>query len=57
MPAYAITIQVTTSILLVIRLFSRILRTKARAGLDDAFIVVAWLFGLALTVLTLLCIS
>jgi hypothetical protein len=55
MPEYAITIQVVTTLLLAIRLTSRINRIGASVGLDDVLILFAWLFGLALTVLIVYC--
>ncbi|MFH7813322.1 hypothetical protein ACH0C8_15535, partial [Acetobacter lovaniensis] len=57
MPAYAITIQVITTILLTIRLISRFTRTGGQVGLDDALITIAWVFGLAMTVLVVVCKS
>ncbi|KAF1983648.1 hypothetical protein K402DRAFT_338074, partial [Aulographum hederae CBS 113979] len=42
MPAYAITVQVITTLLLGVRIISRTLRLKTKTGLDDLFIVIAW---------------
>jgi hypothetical protein len=42
MPPFAITIEVFTTILLAIRLWSRFQRTGGRLGLDDLFISIAW---------------
>jgi hypothetical protein len=55
MPAYAITIQVITTLLLAIRLISRAKRVGGRVGIDDVLIFFAWLFGLGLTVLIIYC--
>jgi hypothetical protein len=51
MPAYAISIQVFTTVLLGVRLASRFKRHGGRPGMDDLFIVLAWLLGLLLTTL------
>jgi hypothetical protein len=53
MPIYAITIQVVTTLLLSIRLLSR-LRPGGLPGLDDIFITIAWLLASALTAVVLL---
>jgi hypothetical protein len=42
MPAYAITLEIVTTLLLSIRLLSRVNRTGGRLGLDDVFITIAW---------------
>lgn len=42
MPAYAITIEIVTTLLLAIRLLSRVNRTGGKLGLDDVFITIAW---------------
>jgi hypothetical protein len=55
MPAYAITIQVITTLLLGIRLISRVKGVGGRVGIDDVLIFFAWLFGLGLTVLIIDC--
>jgi hypothetical protein len=55
MPEYAITIQIFATLLLAIRLTSRIARIGASAGIDDVLIFFGWLFGLALTVLIVYC--
>jgi hypothetical protein len=41
-PAYAITIEIVTTLLLAIRLLSRVNKTGGRLGLDDVFITIAW---------------
>lgn len=53
LPAYAITIQAITTALLSIRLISRV-RSGGQAGLDDAFITIAWALGTGLIVVVLL---
>jgi peptidoglycan/LPS O-acetylase OafA/YrhL len=42
MPAYALTIGVVTTLLLAVRLFSRVTRAGGRWGVDDVFITIAW---------------
>jgi hypothetical protein len=54
MPAYVIAIEAATTLLLSIRLLSRLRRTESQPGLDDIFIFIAWLLGVALTVTVLL---
>jgi hypothetical protein len=54
MPIYAITIEATTTILLIIRLVSRFSRVGSRLGLDDAFITISWAIASANIVLTVL---
>jgi len=51
LPAYAITIQVVTTVLLAIRIISRLNKLGGRPGMDDVFIVLAWILGLVLTIL------
>jgi hypothetical protein len=55
LPAYAITVQTITSLLVAVRLVSRLNRTAGRAGFDDVLILGAWLTGLAMTVLICIC--
>jgi hypothetical protein len=55
MPAYAITIEVATTLLLAVRLTSRVNRIGAGVGMDDVLILFAWLFGLSSTVLIIYC--
>lgn len=54
MPIYAITIEATTTILLIIRLVSRFSRVGSRLGLDDACITISWAIASANIVLTVL---
>lgn len=42
MPVYALTIQIVTTLLLTIRLISRVNGTGGRFGFDDVFITIAW---------------
>jgi hypothetical protein len=49
MPAYAISIQVVTSVLLGIRLVSRFNVLGGRLGLDDIFVVFGWVLAVAMT--------
>ncbi|KIW00067.1 uncharacterized protein PV09_08410 [Verruconis gallopava] len=53
MPAIAITIQVVTTALLWTRVASRF-ATRSQLGIDDAFIVIAWVLGIGLTIVVLL---
>jgi hypothetical protein len=53
MPAIAVSIEVVTTVLLVIRIGSRF-TTRTRFGLDDALITAAWFLGIGLTVSVLL---
>jgi hypothetical protein len=55
MPAYAITVQAVTTLLLTIRLISRFNRTGGRLGMDDVLISLAWVFGLVMTILIIYC--
>jgi hypothetical protein len=50
MPPYAITVEVITTFLLIIRLVSRFNKLGGRPGLDDVFVTIGWLFGLAMTI-------
>jgi hypothetical protein len=50
MPEFAITIQVVTTTLVTIRLVSRLTKVGGEPGLDDLLIAIAWILGLALTV-------
>jgi hypothetical protein len=42
MPAYALTMEGATTLLLGIRLFARFQHSSDRFGLDDIFIIAAW---------------
>ncbi|KAF2396765.1 hypothetical protein EJ06DRAFT_482660, partial [Trichodelitschia bisporula] len=53
MAGFAVPIQILTTALVGIRIASR-MTTKGNLGLDDVFIIVAWILGTALTVLVLL---
>jgi hypothetical protein len=55
MPAFIIPIEVTTMLLLVIRLTSRLRRTGGSPGLDDLFISIAWICASANFACVLLC--
>jgi hypothetical protein len=54
MPAYVVAIEVATTFLLIIRMLSRVWRDGCQLGLDDFFIVIAWLLGVPITVIVLL---
>jgi hypothetical protein len=47
MPAYAIPLQVLTTILLGIRMLSRFSRSSGRLGLDDGFLIIGWVLSTA----------
>jgi len=47
MPAYALTIQITTTLLLGIRLVTRFQRTGGKLGLDDLCITIGWAIATA----------
>jgi hypothetical protein len=49
MPPYAITIEVITTALLIIRLCSRWNKLGGRAGIDDVFVTTGWFLGLVAT--------
>ncbi|KAK4997559.1 hypothetical protein LTR66_003038 [Elasticomyces elasticus] len=51
MPAYAITLQVLTTILVSARFWSRLKRQAGGFGTDDSFILLAWIFATLLTTL------
>lgn len=55
LPPLVITIQIVTTLLLWIRLVSRLQRTDGRPGVDDILIFIAWVLGSALTVIVLYC--
>jgi hypothetical protein len=55
MPAYALTVETVTTLLVAVRLVSRLNRTAGRAGIDDILICGGWLTGLAMTVLIVMC--
>jgi hypothetical protein len=55
LPAYSIVIEAVTTLLLTIRMISRINRIGGRLGMDDALIVGAWLCGFAMTTLIIYC--
>ncbi|KAE9961936.1 hypothetical protein BLS_001109 [Venturia inaequalis] len=46
----AIVLQITSTSFLALRLYSRFSRKSGKAGIDDAFLVLGWLFGTTLTV-------
>ena len=50
MPPYAITIEIITTALLIIRLVSRYNKLGGRAGIDDVFVTIGWFFGLLTTI-------
>lgn len=50
MTPYAVTIEILTTVLLGIRLGSRISKLGGRPGLDDILITAGWLIGLGLTI-------
>jgi hypothetical protein len=43
MPAYAIPLEVVTTMLITIRILSRFNRNGGRLGVDDIFVVLAWM--------------
>jgi hypothetical protein len=49
MMPYALTIQVATTLLIAIRVFSRFKRIGGKAGVDDGLIVFAWITGAGVT--------
>ncbi|KAF2666398.1 hypothetical protein BT63DRAFT_57742 [Microthyrium microscopicum] len=46
---FALVIEIVTTVLLVIRIFSRISKLGGQAGVDDILIVIAWLLGAGVT--------
>ena len=54
MPALAVSIEVVTSVLLWMRIGSRLTTTHNTLGVDDLLIFAAWITGLGLTVAVLL---
>jgi hypothetical protein len=50
---YAVTIEILTTVLLGIRLGSRISKLGGRPGLDDILITFGWLVGLGLTIVSI----
>jgi hypothetical protein len=57
LPAYAITIEAVTTILLAIRLASRFKKLGGRPGFDDVFVFLGWAAGLAVTILASICMN
>lgn len=55
LPAYSIVIEAVTTLLLTIRMISRINRIGGLPGMDDVLIFVAWIFGFAMTTLIVYC--
>jgi hypothetical protein len=55
LPAYVISIQVVTTILLLIRIGGRLAgKLASRLGIDDVLIVIAWILGTTLAALAIL---
>jgi hypothetical protein len=50
---YAVVIEIITTILLGIRLGSRISKLGGRPGIDDVLITIGWLVGLGLTIISI----
>jgi hypothetical protein len=50
---YAVVVEIITTVLLGIRLGSRISKLGGRPGIDDVLITGGWLIGLGLTIVTI----
>jgi hypothetical protein len=53
MTPYAVTIEIVTTVLLGVRLGSRISTLGGRPGIDDVLITGGWLVGLGLTIIVI----